>query len=72
MKMDIYELTGYCGNPNAYDGPQDNNYKKIIAIPNSMSKTERNFRLNNFMTPFDKTDMIIGSAKLIKTIDIDI
>lgn len=46
MKFNVYYIEGYKGDENAYDGPEDYNFKEYVAIDAKYSKDETRSRLS--------------------------
>lgn len=70
MKLNIYQIIGYKGDPNGFDGPQDYNYDEIVALESDLTEDgiqQRLSALANYNT--SPSYVVIGEFKLIATFD---
>ena len=69
-RLKIYQICGYIGNPNAYDGPEDYNFTDIVGFDASLSLEAVKRKINKMLTPDNAFDAVTWTYTIIDEITI--
>lgn len=70
-QLKIYKIRGYCGHPNAYDGPSDYNFTDIVAVDASLSLKEAKKKISKMLTPDNAYDAVCWTYDIIGVVDVN-